>query len=818
MASIIPRIRENVRIQPSSPVPVGSGDFARRQGEGLERVGGQIMDIGQAMFKADAIAKESGATSEINSLTKESEMYAQKMSKADGSDVKQKFQEHYDSKIGEIREKYGGNFVASKKIAQYEQLRLKEEDNQLFGISVGKLQTYTADAVVKSSQDAITRVYNNPDPALLASEITRMNKEIDGYTKISQETGVPALTTETAQKLKDAFYTDTAKNMMRGMIDRQQYGKALGLLGASQQDMEEFNEFTPDMAKQMGFITDQEARTLADKGERFKVPTMTKKDKAHTKLTPEEALVMRSLNDDQRASMTQQIKAKMKERTELRLSDLNAEINAIEFLGENGSLSDGARINKVLGQINSNPDLPPVAKGRLAHKVLSAKAMSEQMQQILTVPKGEQQALAVRTAESIDKYTSELAKNNPQLRDMGKDFTAQATKAQALQRVQTAIKDMNERLKVDSVPLALSTDKHLNDLKMAAGDAGRTIEGNQALKKYNDTLIAKANYLGYPARILSDQDVFKYTDEITKITDAYETSQFLGGLKQTYGEHYPKMMSEIISKNPDMKAYAALTYANESVARELVDGIKNKKAIDKEFKDGGAFADSGTLIKSAAAAEMTSFRNIFVNSGMDTSNLTMIQGIQEAVEIKARRDIVNGNKDPVKATKDAYKSVIGDQYHIVESGRSSVLIPRNLGGNKSSEPRRVEAFIDVYSEPQNYRDLNIAIPKKEFAAQQGAKAATKAVLEGGFKEITTEAIKDRYYGELAKRSRWVTTKDQSGVMLMERDPETGVEQPLFDTYGRPIQKSYAQIKDNPPDKVNERFINPKNKQKDWKKY
>jgi hypothetical protein len=773
VASIIPRIKENVRIQPSSPVPVGSGDFARREGEQIENIGGAIMNIGQAMFKADAVSKQSAASEEITTLVNNSKLIAEQTSQSNGADIKQKFQENFDKNIGKIREKYSGNFVANKGIEEFIQNSKVGADDTLTAASLKKLNSFTIDSINKGNESALARIYNNPDPALLQAEIARVNNEVAAYTKIEEETGVSALSVDQGMKLKDNFYKGVAENRLKGLIVKQRFGEALGLLGASQTDSELFNEFVPDQAAKLGFITDDEAREMSSRGEKFKIPTMTKKDKMHTKLTPEEALVMSRLDDGTRQSLTQQLQAKMRERTELRLSDLNAEIAGFEQLAFSPSPVSQQQTSKILNSIVTNPDLPPVAKARLANKVVSGLAVNTQMQQILTVPKAEQGALIERASQDIDKVTKDLIKMNPQLKSMGKDFATQGYTEQAKMRLRSMINDTNKRVAEDPVPFLLGSDANLDMLKRASADAGQTPEGTEALKKYNDTLLAKAQYLGTEQKLLPKNEAVAYADKIKMLPDADETDKYITSLRQTYGEHFPRFMGELMSVDKGLAPMAALTYADPLNSRELVDGIKNKKQIDAEFKVGGKYAKEKNIVEMGVKQEMTPFRRIFVNSGTDTSNLGMIQGLEKAVEIQAKRDIVNNGKMPDIAVKEAYDKVIGSQYHIVDSGRSRVLVPRDLGqGKPMPNPDNINKFIKYNSMPEGLKNLNVAMLKADE------------------KDGLTY---DQFLQKDAALMKWSTNATQTGIRLMRTDPITGADRPVRDKFGRIVEKSYEEI-------------------------
>ena len=291
--------------------------------------------------------------------------------------------------------------------------------------------------------------------------------------------------------------------------------------------------------------------------------------------------------------------------------------------------------------------------------------------------------------------------------------------------------------------------------------------------------------MGVPQKILTESQIQDFQAGIKTQTSPGSLNDFMLAQADKFGDHFPRAMTELIASDKEYAPYAALTYANPNKTKPLIDAIRNKPLIDKEFADGGLFNDQKSAVEDTIKTSLLPMRRMFVEKMPDSSNLAMIQGMESAVGLRAKHLMVQNNVDASTASKTAYKEIIEDQYHIVNQGKNSVLVPKNLGGNQLiNRTNMIEGYMNVYSQPNNFRDLNVGVPKAEAAA--------------GVSEID-------YYQKLAPLTRWVTNADQTGIRMMRVNEKTGDWSTVYDKFDKPVEKSFYDIHFRTPEKVKQKW-------------
>lgn len=779
--AIIDRAKENVRMNVSSPVPIGGSEFAGARGRALEQVGDKLINFGVNLYKAEATSKANQAGVELESFYKQARIQAEQTSAADGSDIEEKYNDIVAEGSQKIKEKYSGNVLANTQIENYDNQARQGELSNLQALKVKKAEIYHSNVIEQVQAAEVNKIYNAKNnfemKAYLSSAIVSNNRLIDEQV----QNGVISPTK--ALELKEGFRSSLADNLLDGMVQRKDFGQALAYVGGIQEDTSLYTEISPEEAKKLGFVTSQEAAQLADKGEKFKVAAMTKKDKMKSKMTPEEAYVMSALPQSKREALRRKLEDKMQTEATLKLSDLNARLNAMEKISFSARNLPDSFFNNAITEINKNPLLSPEARSRLGGQVAIMKAVNMNMSRITEVPIGKQGQLIADAETTAKQMIQGLSSINPQFKDFDKDITVQAYQLEARDKMQKSIESFNQDVKADSKGMILATSKELQIMEKASADAGINPEGTAAFRRYNEAILAKQRALGYPEKLLSKaeaQEASAYLNGTLNSADAY---QYTMNIRKKFGEYFPRVMDEIIKVDPTLKSYASVMYTNEVDAKPLIDAVKNKDALLKEFGDSGTYSGTTPILKQQIAEANAPLRKMFIQGGQDLSDTAAMQGIEEAITLVAQQDIVKNGTPPAKAAEAAYKRVIDSNYHIVDTGRSSVLVPRVLDpqtGKRITRPDNIEGFIRVYSEPNNFRDLGVDAPSSE--------------------EDTTQ-----YYIKLAQRAKWVTNPTQTGIKLVEVNPRTGTHLTVYDKQGKPVERSYQEIYDNPSEKVRQKW-------------
>lgn len=757
--AIIPRTKEGQRIQPNNPVPVGSSGYAGRQGDALQNVGQGLMNIGKSLVQSDMRITADQATNDVRNLVAEGMDTAKRTSAADGSDMQQKFNEHFDSKIGDIRDKYSGNPFVQRQIENYISNTKNSADTELKLASMKKLDGYNFDRVGQLQKDSTQRIYANPDPNNLKAELTSNTNLINDLEKNG------TLSNTAAEKLRNDYYNQMGESLIKGMVLRKQYGRAINLLRANQEVAGSFTTMSPDDAKKYGYITDNESTALKSQGKNFEIPVMTKGDRV--KLTPEQSFIMSKLDPNLRESMSQKLQAKMEEHTAVRLSDLNASLTGFEHMAMSGAVTDNSQVAKMKSEINSNPNLTVKARIRLMDRVNVATAMNEQMQLASVTPKSKMNEVINGLQDKIGKNSQAAIMADPRMVEANTDFATQSHRQSAMGAFKDQVAAMIKQRDKDPVPYLIQNDSSLEMLYRGSRDAGHTQEGTAMLKKYNDALLAKAEYYGAPQKLLAKQEVMSLGDTLKAMPSSKDKGDFINSIEQKYGAHFPRVMSELAASDPNFEAYTSTIYADQAARANLLDSISSKKEVDKEFKKGGLFEGEEPLLKTDITNMTIPLRRVIVNQNKQFGNLPVIQGVEKAIAIRAKHEMATTGATSTEAAQKAYDEVIGNQYHIVESKRGSLLVPKRIGNMEINSPERFTQYMDTFSNPNLFGELNVGVPKSNKSTEE-------------------------YYKNLAPDVRWIGNSSQTGVRMMEQ-LHSGDLRPILDTAGKPIEKSYDEI-------------------------
>lgn len=237
---IIPRGQENVRANPSNPVPIASTGWARTQGEAIANLGEGVNEIGQRLLESDQRISRDEGTDSIRNTAVEAKLYADKNSKPDGSDYQAKMIEYAEPRMAEARNKYGTTPRVRAEIDSFTK-RVQGDMNTTGMIqSAQMLEKSNIDRIDQLQQSSAQRLYTNPK--MLDAELQSQNQLIDDQVKIG------VISPANAIKMKQAYRDRSAEQIISGLDSRQQYGAAINLLGATQSSEGLVSSLDPDEA------------------------------------------------------------------------------------------------------------------------------------------------------------------------------------------------------------------------------------------------------------------------------------------------------------------------------------------------------------------------------------------------------------------------------------------------------------------------------------------------------------------------------------------------------------------------------------------
>lgn len=768
--AIIPRNKEQTRLSVGSPVGIGSGDFAGTPGRTLEGFGDALAKVGLSLYQADQRISIEEGSSEINTTLESAREYARKNSKVDGSDYQEKFKEYSDPRIEEIKSRRSGfDPKVSRELESYSKKAMYNADVDSMITAAKMNEQHQYERIDGIQNQAADRIRESGNPEVISNEIVSHNQLIDDLLK---QGSIPA---GNAAKLRKSFLEKGSKQLIEGLENKQNYRQALNLLQANQESPDLYMNLPPDEAQKMGLIDSREADSLAQKGESYQVPVMTKDGKHQ--LTPQEAMLMGGMDPREKASAIDRLTSKIKAKSAMKLSDLNAGVSGFTQLAMAGAPINDKQVAELKRQINNNEALTPFARVRLMDEVNTAQAVNKQLQIAATTPRGQAGNVIEGLDKTIKMYAHEAAVRDPKMAMGATDFAVQANREDAKRKFATSLENLYQVQDKDPAAFHLNTDTEINKLKAMSADADTNPEARKYLERYNDAVLNKSNYLGSKAAILTKAEASNHGKILQALPSSEDANNYINQMQAMYGpKHFSKAMTEVIASNPQaLGKYQAVIHAEPGLREDLVDGIRNEGAIAKEFKKGGQYEGVNSLVEASVKSQFSQFRSTFVSGVNDSGNLKTIQNLESAAMLQAKRDIVRSGKDPEAAAKDAYATIVGSQYATVSGNNGSkLIIPRQVGGYNigPKQEQHFAHYADYYTRAENLAKLNIAVPKNA---------------------VDTES--DSYYKRLAPNLRWVTNENQSGMRLMET--VNGKIEPVYDRYGRKVEKSYEDVYLNP---------------------
>ena len=806
---IVPRGNQAIGMNVGSPVPIAGTDQARSQGETLEKAGTAVAAFASQQIQFDnRVSYEEGA-GELTDIAKQGADWAKRNGKPDGSDYTQKYNEFTQPKMADAinrRSGFGTGKVQEQLISYRD--RVQADMNTSIGIqSLERREIYNIERTDKLQDESANRVRANPRSA--DAELALNNSFIDDLTKPGKD-GSTIISSANAIKLKQAYYEKTAKSMIAGFAEREQYGQALNMLQATQKLDKQGKPLTasidPDKAVTLGYIDSREAAALKSEGKMLEIPALSKGD--NIKLTNAQALILSGLDPKEKAHLIDVMQAKVREKTEIKISDLNAGVTGFEAVAFSGAAVNPAQIADLKKQVNGNSSLTPLAKVRTMDRINTAAAVNQQLQLAAITPRSQWGDITQGVTEKITAAATQAATIDPKMGTVNEDFAVRANRMQAAQTFSSALANIKKQQDSDPVSYFLMSDESLRTKYMAGKDASTNPQGIEATRNFMTTMLNKQAYVGIPVdkqKVLTTQESTAMANMLVAIPDSANTNQELTRLQATYGEHFPRVLNELAQRNKALTDFKAIAYVDPSTREHLVDALKNESTIMTEYTGKNATKDNqkkNQLVIGATKDIMAGFRTATVGSTNDTGRLAVVQSLEKLVGLQARSEMLrDGSLSEKQAVARAYKDVVDSTYAVVDAGKSSLLVPRIIS-RRPMDTTIVRDYVDVYSKAPNFKDLNVAVPAQYTESHKVEKTGNIAA-DNDQKFMAQRRANEEYstfYDVLQKNARWVTNENQTGIKLVQ-NTENGNVMSVYDKFGKPIEKSYEEINLRPGQKV-----------------
>ncbi len=770
--ALIPRAQETNAMTVSSPVPIRGSTSAGIQASSEADLGGNIAKLGGALIQhaqrqedmSQSNAFEiSKAQLQANYMTSMAE--AEKQASPDGSDMVQKFNEISGPNTDKIKANGPTSKEYADRLAAVDEAMRTEMGAHATVTGLSMQEKSNMDGAIKIADTHADSVRANPSPAMVGIAKNSYGQYLDGLV----QKGV--FTPDHRTKLMNGFDEKLGLSAIEGMAIQGKYGEAVNYLNANQGDASLVNKLDPDQAKSIGLIDSKEAEQLKSQGKTYDIPILTKKDGAQ--LTPEMTAAMSAIDPLKKASMIEQMKGKAQAAGDLKVSELNANMSGFEFMAYHGGSVSDAQIAKLKQDINSNPALTPFARVRNMDAINTAVAANQSIKTMQTLPRDKWDSVINNFDSKVNMAQAQAAKYDNQMASAHSDLAVQANRMQAKERLQDTASKMIKAQETDAGGFSIESDPVLNNLFR-----GTKNNDPEVSQRFASQTLARQNYLGISKdgqSVLPNSEAEGIGATLKHLPNSEAAADYLKNLNAKWGPYYPKVLSEITGTDKDLAKYQALAYIPSAQQFGLVDAIKNKGAILDNFKNLEGHTEIHNTMSAVADKEMSQFSKSLLGGANDSSRIQVINGYKDAIMLKAKRDVVDSGKSPTEAVKTATDEVINSQFNFVPSNGAPILVPKTMNGQPVL-PEQVSNFVNKYSDAESFKELNLQVRGDATGKYQ--------------------ANPDSFYRDLQDKGRWVTNSAQDGVKLMTLEM-SGKLQPVFDKYGKQVEKKYSDIMMNP---------------------
>ncbi len=776
--AIIPRATDQVLMSVSSPVPIRGSANAGVAEAAQADVGGAISKLGVTVMQhyqrqqemAQANSYEISA-SKLEGAYQTSVQEATRQAAPDGSDLQQKFTEISQPLIDEIKANgpTDQNYI-DRLNAHDESFRAKVIAPHLMLTHGSMLEKYNADGANKIADTFSDSVRQNPVPGMLASRVSNYGTYLDGLTKNN------TISEKTATKLKDDFQEKVGLSFIEGLAQTGRHSSAINYLTANQADPSFVSKLDPEQAQQAGLIDGREAQALKAQGKTYDLPVITKSD--GVALTPEVTQALNAIDPIKKAGLIDHLKAKADMENNLKIGELNSQVSGLEYLAYHGGPITDAQTAQVKSQINQNASLTPFARVRLMDQVNTAVASNQMIQQLSSLPRNKWSTVIDTFDTRVQNANTKATGFDSKMASAGADLAVQSNRLQAKNRIESYAQTLAKSQSDDAAGFVIGSDQNTNDLYRGTKD-----NDPSSSQTYARQMLSKQAFLQIPPEdrsILPNGDAQAMGTILKNMPNAEAANDFLTKQQAKWGPYYPKVLGEIAGTDKALQKYATATYAPAETRGDLVDAIQNAGPINDNFKNiekTGAIKEHDVVTQ--VNAKLQGFTQAIGGSSNDTSRIGIVNNFRDAMTNLVKRDAVRGgvNFSNLSGSVDsAFEQVIGSQYSIIPSKNSSVLAPKQIGGapiNASS----ISDYISNMSSADSLKTLGLQVPNDPLGKYQ--------------------RDPDSFYKDLATTGRWVTNQAQDGMKLMNVEMD-GKLSPIYDAYGKPVEKKYLDIMNNPP--------------------
>lgn len=657
----------------------------------------------------------------------------------------------------------------------------------VFGPAVIKAQTLenekralafkdrTDDLLNQSANDVVTR--GDPDATRMHMQLflDRVDQQSRGLISVAQ-----------AKEIRDRGMNQLSNSLFEGLYNKGtkadlQIGLNLLRETAVPQGLSsrgtQYETFSIDNAQKQGRITEEEAAKYRKEGKTsIRIPVEQGLDFAGANLSRN--LLTSGLKHHERFQWTERFQNAMESTTRTDRTDFNSAVRAYEqYLMDGKASRPNDRVLFQLDNMAKSGEITQDTRLKIRDTLFSAEAAGQVLKSISALPASKiPKALTAFDATRQAILDQEIARNPDAAYSREPYFNADVRQ----QYRDTLEYRAGQILKArESDPVAFIYGNYPGGKNLAVQTrSSNPLRVQQALTR----LQAIQKTLEIP----SDKVRWISKDESKSIGATLDSGNAMLGaqtytaLQQRYGQHFPQVLSQVISDNNLPEKYRVVGWVSDQYDRQrMLEDVRNEKAIDesyKKLKDPREAIALDYAIKSEMDAVAPGLTYGSTGGGKAEALNQLYDLVTNRAKLLQTQNTSMGARDAARQAM----TLITNSYNISVDGGSTNWVPKRYG-SISINVQAVDAFKRTHTDP----DLLI---KEYGAAIPGGKGTQ-------FESIPQDQ-KVLMWRNALKSARWYTNESQSGMVLMYDDPARGRIH-VLDRNGNPIEVNYLTLSQSP---------------------
>jgi hypothetical protein len=626
---------------------------------------------------------------------------------------------------------------------------------------------------IDDSADALSKgLIENPNDQHALGGLARLHEGI------FKQVGTLYSPEEAKQKFEDVKGS-VAKNYFKGLEVTGKYDLALQLLNVNAKDAgQQFDattgvELDPADAAKLGLADQAEVDHLSFAGAKKVV------ERPGAAARPDivaRAKVAEGLTAEEQGALIARFQGLMKDKAQRDVSDLRQSVDDLRAHALTGGQIEDGEVKDLMTRAMASGLFERNEPGRL--RILGNIDRSVLIGNVLSEVHTMKPADMANLDERIDRQAAAIASRRAKQFPGVESGKYSSFMAEDREQVKSAIlTQAHAALQARAADPKAYVDQYLNAKPTTnLALAGKADEVQNVVAD----AVAKQQAIGISKpRVLSKSEAVGLVDMIQNTQNEAQAEHVISSLGESYGGYTGQVMNDLIDQGKLDPKYRVVNFVGDQPSRRRALGlIKNgepiKKAYEKEFPEN---LDELTKQVSAQFSPYA-------------------QSLTQA-------DPSGGKDEEVNSMRDL----------VLTAAAQAKLNNRTLSDKKAIESG-MELIRQTYGDPIEVDNSSFIVPNRVFSKSQGAmvpvnKVLVEAAARGKFrkealqgqlllppadqfKDIPVEEVQGAFLEQVKQTGRWITNRDQTGMMLVYTQGKYG-EQPVLRKDGKPYEIQFEDV-------------------------